>query len=85
VKSRFSLTSSSTSANTVTVKVDLGGFTPISETQIRFDGKWHVASGTGAYRGLSGHGEAEFIIDFTLAEQGLPSNFGTLSGLAHLR
>lgn len=83
VKSRFTLTSSSNPADTVTIKVDLGGFTPISETQIRFEGKWHVVSGTGAYRGLSAHGEAEFIVDLVLAELGLPSNFGTLTGLAH--
>jgi len=84
VTSHFTLTSSANPANTVTIKVDLGGFVPLSATQIRFDGKWHVVYGTGAYRGLSGHGEAEVIIDFALADQGLPSNFGTFTGLAHL-
>lgn len=84
VKSRSTLTSSANPANTVTIKVDLGGFTPISETQIRFEGKWHVVSGTGVYEGLSARGRAEVIVDLALADQGRPSNFGTFTGLARL-
>ncbi|MCZ2855633.1 MAG: hypothetical protein O2U62_00910 [Candidatus Bathyarchaeota archaeon] len=51
---------------------------------VRIEGIWFITGGTGAYAQLSGHGTEVVEVNVDLAIQGLPSNFGTQTGTAHL-